>query len=60
MSDTYTQPKVDFIHNQIPNKLESIRSLLEGEYASAAQSPDHETGHGARRSRPTLRPSPMR
>tara|TARA_R100001510_G_scaffold54975_1_gene58301 strand:- start:158 stop:454 length:297 start_codon:yes stop_codon:yes gene_type:complete len=44
MSDTYTQPKVDFIHNQIPNKLESIRSLLEGEYASAAQSPDHETG----------------
>ena len=43
MSDTYTQPKVDFIHNQIPNKLESIRSLLEGEYASAAQSPDHET-----------------
>ena len=44
MSDTYTQPKVDFIHNQIPNKLQSIRSLLEGEYASAAQSPDHETG----------------
>ena len=44
MIDTDTQPKVDFIHNQIPNKLESIRSLLEGEYASAAQSPDHETG----------------
>ena len=44
MSTKSEQPKVDFIHNQIPLKLESIRSLLEGEYASAAQSPDHETG----------------
>ena len=44
MSDTHTQPKVDFIHNQVENRLQSLRSLLEGEYASAAQSPDHEPG----------------
>ena len=44
MSDTYTQPTVSFIHPDIANKLESIRSLLEGEYASAAQSPDHAAG----------------
>ena len=44
MSDTYTQPKVDFIHPHIANKLEIVRSLIDAEYAMAAQSPDCQDG----------------
>ena len=44
MSDTYTQPKVDFIHPDIANKLESVRARVQNAYANAAQSPDHADG----------------
>ena len=44
MEKTYTQPKVDFIHPDIVNRLESLRAWIQNEYASAAQSPDHAAG----------------
>ena len=44
MSDTYTQPAVSFIHPDVVSKLESVRSLIDAEYAMASQSPDYQAG----------------